>query len=68
MRGNVARLWNPGPLVVELPRTPLPRTRVNKAEADVSICFRKRYARWQMHLLASSVTITPWRRIRRRLS
>jgi len=41
---------------------------VNEAEADVSVCSRKRYASWQMHLLASSVTITPWRPIRRRLS
>jgi hypothetical protein len=68
MRGIVAHSWNPGSLVLEPRRMILPRTRVNKAEADVSICFRKRYARWQMHLLASSVTITPWRRIRRRLS
>jgi len=52
----------------ELRRISLLRTRLNKAEADVSICSRKRYASWQMHLLAFSVTITPWRRTRRRLS
>jgi hypothetical protein len=31
MGGIVALLWNPGPLVLELCRMPLPRTWVNKA-------------------------------------
>jgi hypothetical protein len=30
MGGIVALLWNPGPLVLELRRMPLPRIRVNK--------------------------------------
>jgi hypothetical protein len=31
MRSIMAPLWNPGPLVLELPRIHLPRIRVNKA-------------------------------------
>jgi hypothetical protein len=34
MRGIVALLWNPGPLVLELCRTPLPRAWVNNDEGS----------------------------------